>query len=275
MKQEPRFIRNPQIRACYDGYVCYIGIERQTGLQVFWYEFPNDNLSPELQAIHYRQLVDAQTIQSNSILRILDVSLEDVPPRFIVVTENIPTPLDDYLQSIKTALPLRTCVKWFRDICDGVQALHAVNMIHGAISMQTTYIIQRKGSVKIKMPLTTLSGRVSPPSSIDLDRYHAPETLKGVRSKAIDIWSIGIIFLELVTNSQAYAECETAQELINALIMHQKPQALQLVQARNVVEFIELCLAEERLRPTIEDVLNHPVLQTDEQGVPTFDLLPS
>jgi WNK lysine deficient protein kinase len=224
------------------------------------YEFINDCLSPEQQDFFFKQLSDAQSIQSRFLLRIQSVTFQAAPPRFIVVTEAMQgPPLSEYLHGMKNPLPLCTCLKWFHSLCDAVQALHDANVVHGGISLRTAFLIQRTGIVKLKMPLTMLSGRPSPSCAIDLNQYTAPETLRGVRSRANDIWSLAITLLEMVTNQSAYAECRNASMLTAALVEYRKPEALKLVQDRQVADFLEACLAPEDVRPTIAEVLNHPI----------------
>jgi serine/threonine protein kinase len=150
--------------------------------------------------------------------------------------------------------------------------------------MHSTYIVPRTGSIKLKLPLRTLSGRARATCSCEIDAYHAPETFRGVRSTANDIWSMGIILLELVTSTSAYEECANSQELLLALLEHRLPQAIEAVTPPNVAEFIALCLVEEPLRPKIEELLGNPLLaegQGEPQGFsapaspgsPAFDLL--
>jgi serine/threonine protein kinase len=255
-----RFSRSAQVHTAYDNYLCYIAHEPSTAVQVFWYEFINDLLTPEQQSFYFKQLCDAQSIQSRFLLRIQSVSFQASPPRFVVITEAMQgPPLSEYLHGMRNPLPLRTCLKWFHSLCDAVRALHEANVVHGAISLRTAFIIQRTGTVKLKMPLRTLSGRPAPVCAIDLTRYSAPETLRGVRARANDIWSLAIILLEMVTNTAAYAECRNAGTLVAALMEQRRPDALRLVQSRLVADFIEACLAPEDVRPTIADVLSHPI----------------
>jgi serine/threonine protein kinase len=256
-----RYSRAAQVLRAYESYACYVAHEPSTAVQVFWYEFFNDSLTPDEQNFFFKKLSDATSIQSKFLLRILSVTFQAVPPRFVVITEAMQAPtLSEYLHGMKNPLPIRTCVLWFRSLCNAVQTLHEANVVHGAISLQNAFIIQRTGSIKLKMPLQTLSGRPAPRCAIDLNQYKAPETLRGGFSRANDIWSLAIILLEMITNVPAYAECTTSGRLIDALLDHRKPEALALVQSRLIADFLEACLVPEEARLTIEAVLAHPVL---------------
>jgi serine/threonine protein kinase len=264
-----RFTRGPQVNKAYATYVCYVAHEPSTAVQVFWYEFLIEMLTPAQEAFYFRQLCDAQAIQSRSLLRILSVSVAAAPARFVVVTEGMQAPhLGEYLQSIRNPLPLRTCLRWFRSLCEAVRALHEAGIVHGAVSLQTAFIVQRTGTVKLKMPLAALSGRNALPCAIDIDQYTAPEALARVQTPASDIWALAVVLLELVTVTTAYAECTDAQQRVEALRALRPPAALAAVQNRQVAEFLELCFAAAEARPTIDDVLRHPIYADDGAVAP-------
>jgi serine/threonine protein kinase len=258
---EMRFTRLKDVYASYHDYVCYLGLERDTGVQVFWYEFVNEGMSLESQQQIFRSLIEAKQITSPSILKILDVFLEEVPPRFIVITEATQAPsISDYLHTVQSPPALRALLKWFRLLCQAVQALHHANVVHGAITPYCTFLKTSAGTVKLRLPLTRLSCRLIPPSDIDLDGYKAPETLHGVITKATDIWALGVILLELVTGTQAYSELKTPFELIRALKESRQPASLATVEPPELCALIRSCLGPPDARPTVDDLLRDELL---------------
>jgi serine/threonine protein kinase len=122
------------------------------------------------------------------------------------------------------------------------------------------FIKPAAGTLKLRLPLTRLSGRLIPPSDIDLDRYKAPETLQGIVSKETDIWALGIILLQLVTGSAPFGELKTPFELIRALSAFQLPESLGSVEPPELSELIRSCLGQADRRPTVDDLLNHELL---------------
>ena len=262
MEQEPpasRFARKDQVYASYHDYVCYLALDRTTGVQVFWYEFINTALAPEQQEVAYRRLVDAKRINSKYLLQILEVRRET--NKFIVVTEATQSPsVYDYLRTLDSPPLLKTLLKWFKLACLAVQALHKADVVHGSLSLHSCYLKPSTGGFKMRLPLTSLSLRCIPPCALNVDEYKAPEQLSGVKAKSNDIWALGIALLEMVTHQTAYSECKTPHDLISALAGYQMPEALKLVEKQEVAALIRACLAPESSRPTIDALLSHPVM---------------
>jgi serine/threonine protein kinase len=256
-----RFTRSKDVYESTQDYVCYLGLERDTGVQVFWYEFVNEGMSGAAQEAKFRRLVEAKQIVSSSLLKILEVFREEVPPRFLVITEATQAPsICDYLQTIESAPTLRALLKWFRLLCLGVQALHEAKVAHCGITPFCTFLKTTTGTLKLRLPLIELSGRLRSGSSLDLDAYKAPELLSGNVSTAADIWSLGIILLELVTGKPAFSEMKTPYDLVLALRRHQVPSSLANVEVGELNKLIRWCLQSAEQRPTIEDLLEHELL---------------
>lgn len=268
--QSSRFTRMNQVFSSYHDYVCYLALEQETGLQVFWYEFINDNLTEEEQQSAFQQLSKAKQINSPHLLNILAVWMTSVPPRFVVITEATQSPsLADYLRTIDTPPLFRTIVKWFKFLAQAVQALHKspLRITHGEISLHSAYIKPSTGTLKLRLPLTNLSSRIISSSSLDIDAYKSPDRLRGNIEQSNDIWSLGIAFLQLITGKMPYEEMKTPQDLINAISQSILPQSLNSVQNPQAVDLIKKCLAPQMFRINIDQLLAHPVFQ--EQSAPT------
>lgn len=259
-EKKEKFNRLNQVFASYHDYVCYFGLEVNTGLQVFYYEFINDNMPASEIEKGFNQLQRAKKVNSPYLLNILSVWQSSVPARYYVITETAQTTsLFDYIHSIGSTPPQRTLIKWFKLLSLAVQALHTDHIAHGSINLHNIFIKTSSGSLKLRFPFTWLSCRNIPSSSININQYTSPERLDGIFEPCIDIWSLGICLLELLTLQPAYSECQTPQELISTISSFTPPQSLSLVQNKAAETLIRWCLSPATSRPNINQVLENQI----------------
>lgn len=255
-----RFKKTNHILASYNDFVCYIALEKETLVQVFWYEFVNDNLSNNDQNSAFSQLNLAKSISSPYLLNILSVGMTTKPPRFVVITEAVQSPiLSEYVKTIETPPSTRTCIRWFKSLMLAVRAIHHSDLSngHGNISPSLIYIKTTSGVLKLRMPISMLSCRYQTKYSVDFDVYKSPERLKGTLTKANDIWALGIIFLELLTHKPAYEEYHNPHELLEAISNHILPHSLSEISLKPALDLIKDCLRPELFRINIDDMLNN------------------
>lgn len=263
-----RFVRMDQVKGSYNDYVCYLGVEQSTGIQVYWYEFMNDKLPEKDRDEAFQNLSKAKNIPCPILLNILDLWKTSVPPKFIVITEAAQSlSLVEYMRTIDSRPSKRNLLKWFKNLATAVSALHHLNIRHGSLSLNKVFIKPGTGVVKLRLPLTTLSGRVTSPSSITLEKYNAPERLKGKKSLSNDIWALGIILIELLTGEEPYKETKTPQELFAALVNNKAPDLINSIDSASARDLISKCLQPDSFRITIDEVLAHPVFSEIDQAV--------
>ncbi|OHT00684.1 protein kinase [Tritrichomonas foetus] len=259
-EKRKRYTRMNQVHSSYHDCVCYLAVENETGLQVFWYEFINDIMTESDIEKGFKQLQKSIQVTSPHLMNILNVWKTSVPSRFYVITEATQAPsLFDYLHSIESPPPTRTLIKWFKKLTLAVQALHHAQIIHGSISLQNALIKPATGTLKLRFPLTNLSCRLISSVSLDINQYTSPEHLSGSPSMLSDVWSLGIAFLELLTQKSAYEEFQTPQELITAINSMKLPQSLNLVKDQAAASLIQKCLSSELMRPTVDEILKDTV----------------
>ena len=58
----------------------------------------------------------------------------------------------------------------------------------------------------------------------------------------VDIWSFGIVVLELLTSEMPYKECKDAFQAFQTITSGQKPKSLKKITNPCVCSFIKLCL---------------------------------
>lgn len=262
-----RFVRINQVKGSYHDFVCYLGVEQTTAIQVFWYEFINEKLSEKERDKSFQNLSKVKDVRCPILLKIIDLWKTNLPPAFVVITEAAQFPsLPEYMKMIDSRPSQRNLIKWFKNLATGVQALHHLNIWHGSLSLSNVFIKPGTGTVKLSLPLSTLSGRKTAPSSINLEMYNAPERLRGIKSLSNDIWSLGIILIELLTGEEPYNEVKTPEELFNAIVQIKPPRSIDKVESPQARDLIDKCLTDEKSRIDIDTLLSHSVFNALKQS---------
>ena len=85
----------------------------------------------------------------------------------------------------------------------------------------------------------------------------APELYNEIYSTSVDIWAFGMVLLELMTQERPYFECDNVAQIYRKVSDGTLPRQLQWITDQQVKEFIQLCLSDEKDRPTAEKLLVH------------------
>ncbi|MCJ1245017.1 hypothetical protein MMC30_002218 [Trapelia coarctata] len=108
-----------------------------------------------------------------------------------------------YLQSSFPRLPVADVRRWFNCLVSGLRYIHDQQVIHGDI--KTANILIKDGRVfYTDFGLSRLVSNNSIDPGYVTFRYAAPEIQHGVRGKPYDIWSLGCVFLELLSFQLQY-----------------------------------------------------------------------
>jgi len=94
----------------------------------------------------------------------------------------------------------------------------------------------------------------------------APELIKGERryDTKIDIWSFGIFAFELAEGDPPYIREPQSRVMIN--IITREPPKISSRWSTGFRDFVSACLTvDPELRPSAEQLLNHPFLQGSSQ----------
>lgn len=174
----------------------------------------------------------------------------------------VPHPLYSFVQTSR-------CLALVHDILCGVRSLHTRDIAHRDLKMENIHVSAERrailldtgaagyGSVRHTVPACTISYR-----SPDLLRAECTGTDYTYDGKTLDIWSIGVLILQLLNGCATMGQATgstTAQGMLE-LIRRHKPTALaaackHLTPTQYTV--LETCLADApSQRPTIHAVLD-------------------
>ncbi|KYN05604.1 PREDICTED: cyclin-dependent kinase 20-like [Cyphomyrmex costatus] len=154
-----------------------------------------------------REVKSLQQLKHPYVVELLDAFPNGLD--FIMVFEYMPTGLWEILRDFEISLTLAQIKTYMKMLLEGIAYVHSKNIIHRDLK-PANLLISEKGILKIAdFGLSRLMWRdgTKPYSHQVATRwYRAPELLYGARyyTSAIDIWSIGCIFGEMLNTSPLF-----------------------------------------------------------------------
>lgn len=169
-----------------------------------------------------REVSLLQTLEHPSIIKLLHVLLTEKGKKLFLVFEFADMDLHQYMRKFKILHPTNTRFQldliksYIRQLLEGIKYCHKHSIVHRDLKPQNL-LITLNGDLKIAdfglarhyaVPLPTYTHEV-----VTL-WYRAPEVLLGQKkySLAVDLWSVGCIFAEIVTFAPLFpGDCEIDQ----------------------------------------------------------------
>ncbi len=101
---------------------------------------------------------------------------------------------------------------------------------------------------------------------IGTPEFMAPEMYEdqGYNEK-VDIYAFGMCLLEMATGEYPYGECKNAAQIYKRVSQGIRPECLSLVHETELYSLIQSCLAEEKDRPSLIELMNHPFFNVDPE----------
>ena len=163
--------------------------------------------------------------------------------------------LNDFLSSAGT-LRLSVLKKVLRQTLEGLSVLHAHGAIHRDLKAENVYVQKATGDVRVgDYGLAAFSDEAADTgkalhgrTTVGTPCFMAPEVLisdtdrDAEYDEKVDIWSFGMMLVELVGGSQPYEECQGISELITKIQKGLPPVALQSHLHKGVKAVIDACL---------------------------------
>jgi len=95
-------------------------------------------------------------------------------------------------------------------------------------------------------------------SILGTPEFMAPELYEEDYTEMVDIYSFGMLVLEMVTLEIPYSEYDNVAKIYKKVTSGVRPQSLNKIKDAEVKTFIEKCLAQSRDRPSAEELLKDP-----------------
>lgn len=153
-----------------------------------------------------REIETMQQFNHENIIQLLDVV--EIPTGIALVMEYMPINLNALLYDCEVELPLPLIKTYFIMILSGLKHMHGKSIMHRDLK-PANLLISAKGILKIadfglSRVFNSDGGMYS--HQVATRWYRAPELLWSARNytEAIDIWSVGCIFGELMTRTPLF-----------------------------------------------------------------------
>eukprot|EP00756_Hemistasia_phaeocysticola_P013054 Hpha_TRINITY_DN15247_c6_g5::TRINITY_DN15247_c6_g5_i7::g.64913::m.64913 len=187
----------------------------------------------------------------------------------LIVMEYLPGgSLQTMLRQFNGRIPTSCVKRYTRDMVTGLRFIHTKRIVHRDLK-PANVLLTIEGSCKLAdfgasaelkaMSKDTESGETGP---VGTPYYMPPEQARGQASTASDMWSLGIIIVELLTGSQPWGDVGNLTAFMARLGADEsmKPPIPPAITGE-VNRLVAACFQRDpKLRPTARKLLDHPFL---------------
>ena len=271
---EGRFERYENMIGSGSFKVVYEAFDTHEGCNVAWSVVNVRSLSKEMKAatINERKLLEAIGDKSEYLINLKKTWYNAEKCEVVFITELCSGgSLNDFLYRSGT-VRLSVLKKVLKQVLQGLVVLHEHGAIHRDLKAENVYVQKTTGNVRIgDYGLAAYSG---PGTKVNVGKtmtgtpcFMAPEVLTSDAAhqynEKVDIWSFGLVVVELITSQQPYLECPNLSELLINIQKGRPPLSLQTINHKESVELITACLkfnGDER--PSAAELLEHVFFKT-------------
>ncbi|XP_026682854.1 mitogen-activated protein kinase kinase kinase 4 [Diaphorina citri] len=178
--------------------------------------------------------------------------------------------LESLVQSTEDGLPEVLVRRYTKQLVDAISALHENTIVHRDIKSANIFLTAEGNSLKlgdfgsaVKISAhTTVPGELN--GFVGTQAYMAPEvfmdTNKVGHGRAVDIWSLGCVLVEMSSGKRPWAEYDSNYQIMFKVGMGETPTIPESLSDEGQA-FAELCLRHDPAqRATIFELLQHPFL---------------
>ena len=205
------------------------------------FKFNIDQLSPETVDEYLKTIALQCGIFSNGLMDFIEGGV--CSNAFYLVMEYLTSGnLRHYLDSRDKVLPLKHALEWFTEIADALAVIHQAGLIHRDLKIGNI-MLRDDGSLALTdygIPKNILlnAGFLAEDEIHGSPYYLSPELISGeLCSQSSDIYSLGIIFYELLTGARPY-NANNPLDLLMAHILEPIPVL------SDDLRFFQVCLEQ-------------------------------
>lgn len=202
-----------------------------------------------------REAKAAASLSGNHIAHVHDVGRLATGEPYMVMEYLTGTNLKDLIHK-EGALPLQDAVIYMLQACEGLAEAHNNGIIHRDVSSKNIFLVQKSKEKVIKLLDFGIAkslwgggvGLTRSDITIGTADYMSPDQLLQFKSvdERSDIWSMGVVFYELITAKLPFSGQSTADTQANVLrVAPQLPSQLRPELPPAVDAVIECCLQKD------------------------------
>lgn len=268
-EQDPsgRYIRYNEILGRGAFKTVYKAFDEVNGIEVAWNQVDIDDVlqSPLQLERLYSEVHLLKSLKHVNIIRFYHSWVDDKSKTINMITELFTSGnLRQYRKKHKY-VDMKAIKNWARQILRGLQYLHSQSpcIIHRDLKCDNIFVNGNTGEVKIgDLGLATVMQQPTARSVIGTPEFMAPELYEEDYNELVDIYSFGMCMLEMVTCDYPYSECKNPAQIYKKVTSGIKPANLSKVTDPEMKQFIEKCLVPASMRPSAEELLKDPFLES-------------
>lgn len=269
-----RYIRYNEILGRGAFKTVYKAFDEVNGIEVAWNQVEIDDMlqSPQQLERLYSEVHLLKLLKHVNIIRFYHSWVDDSSKTINMITELFTSGnLRQYRKKHKY-VDMKAIKNWARQILRGLQFLHSQYpcIIHRDLKCDNIFVNGNTGEVKIgDLGLATVMQQPTARSVIGTPEFMAPELYEEEYNELVDIYSFGMCMLEMVTCDYPYSECKNPAQIYKKVTSGIKPAGLSRVANTEMKQFIEKCLVPASMRPSAEELLKDPFLESKNPVGPT------
>lgn len=222
---------------------------------------PVDELDPDQLHEFICEIRLMNALHHESVVQFMGVAYDDLRQRLCLVTELMERgSLSDLLYRKGANLSLSLKLKLAIHAVEGMVYLHEQSIMHRDLKTQNLLVSSNWDCKISDFGISTVKNRTMTMTCIGTPLYMAPEVLQHSRySEKADVFSFGIVLVELFTGRPAYAPLQEegisdAQLMFMIVAEGLRPDLSELPQSLG--ELVADCLGpEEFMRPSFDEIL--------------------
>lgn len=216
------------------------------------------NVDEAAEARFEREAQIYAKISHPNVVRLLEYGIED-ELKYLVLEYIEGLTLRQLLKANTSTLPLQIALVLFRDILQGLAALHHNQIVHHDLKPENI-LISREGMVKICDFDLAIAGEKSHSSGLTgTHGYLAPEVILGEKvNSAADMFSAGIVLYEMLTGTRPFEANSSGGTMMATVQMPHLPPSKVRADIHPFFDELSAALLEKSLNCALAATTSFP-----------------